>query len=158
LVAYLLLGVAQIAGLVLIAFGLPGAWVQLVAVAAIGWWTGFTFIGVAPLLILVTLLASGELLALLVRRRRLGPIATRKIGFAALIGGVGGGILGVFFPLMGSMIGVLLGASTGALIGGVRARSDGVAMGDLWGPIAAVIARTTAGVAVAAFTLLLLIP
>src|SRR5437879_12359251 len=74
-VAVVLLGLCSVAGLALVALGLPGLWLIFVAVLAFGLLTGFHSIGFVTIGIMVGLALLGELLELwlgyrLARRHR----------------------------------------------------------------------------------------
>jgi hypothetical protein len=152
--AYLLLGVAQAAGLALIPFGAPGLWVQLAALALFGWWTDFAVFGPVPLGILLVVALAAELIEAPLARGRMGAGARRRLGFGGLAGGAAGAGAGVFFPLLGSMFGALLGALAGSLLSSFRLRPPGIGRGAFGGQVVAMATRTAAGIVIAAFALL----
>src|SRR2546430_17456312 len=95
-VAVVLLGLSSIAGLVLVALGLPGLWLICAAVLVFGLLTSFHAIGFVTIAIMVGLALLGELLELWLGfglARRYGG-APRRGGGGALgrrVGGRGGG-------------------------------------------------------------------
>jgi hypothetical protein len=152
--AYLLLGVTQIVGLLLIPLGGPGIWLQIGALALFAWWTEFAAIGAVPLVVLLLVVMTAEVVE--------APLAAggrrfqgrRRAGLAGLAGGVVGAILGFRFPLLGSVFGAVAGALTGTLIAAVSARSPGVTFWALLGQAGALAIKTAAGVIVALFALM----
>lgn len=152
MVAYLLLGVGQLVGLTLIVLGIPGVWLQLVALALFGWWSEFTQVGAIPLVILLILVSVAEILILQNGRSERDRSAQRAIGGAGMAGGIGGAVLGLGFPLLGSIAGAFLGSWVGAGLGGWRLRSRAGFTTRLLPRVASTAIRTTAGIAVAAFT------
>ena len=60
-VALLLLGMSFVAGLALVALGLPGLWLMVAAVVAYAWLTGFHAIGIATIAVVLGLALLGEL-------------------------------------------------------------------------------------------------
>ena len=151
-VAYLLLGIAQLAGLASIVFGIPGAWLQLAALALFGWWTDFAQVGVIPLVILLVLVSVAEILILQTGRSEPDRGAQRTIGIAGLLGGIGGAAFGLGFPLVGSIFGAFFGSCLGATLGGWRLQSRRGSATRMLPRVASTAIRTTAGIAVAAFT------
>lgn len=154
--AQLLLGVALVAGLVLIPVGLPGLWLMvgaalLYSYAAPGLGTG-TLIGVAVLALLSELLD----VALAGRyARRYG--GSRRAGWGAMLGGVVGAVLlGVPVPLIGSLLGAVIGAFAGAFLGelsthgGLTAASR-AATGAVVGRVVATGAKVAVGLVITAW-------
>ncbi|MDP9349430.1 MAG: DUF456 domain-containing protein, partial [Gemmatimonadota bacterium] len=89
--AYLLLAVAQVAGILLIPFGLPGTWLQVAALGVFAYSTGFTIVGWVPLVVVTLLAAGAEVVELLLGgsfARRYG--GGRRAAWGAIIGGVVG--------------------------------------------------------------------
>jgi hypothetical protein len=157
-VAYVLLGLAQVTGLLMIPFGAPGVWVQLAALLGFAWWTDFAVIGVIPILILTIVALAAELAALaLSGSKAFETKIRRRVGFAGLAGGGAGAAVGVPLPVLGSVFGALLGAFVGSPVGtfGTRVqRSSYAAMGGL---LIATALKTAAGLAVAIFVSLVLL-
>lgn len=158
--AYFLLLLAQVAGLLLIPFGLPGIWVQVGALAAFAAWTGFTVVGWVPIAVVVAIAAAAEVIEFL-----LGGSFARKYGggrraaWGAILGGIVGAILGVPVPIVGSVIGSFLGAFAGAVLlqlttqQGLRPALR-TGWGAFLGRIAAMAVKGGLGVAVAVVALL----
>lgn len=161
---YAALVVLQVVGLCLIPFGLPGLWLQIVALvgfavatefATVGWLT----IGAAVVLALVAegieFWMGGHF------ARRFG--GSRAAGWGAILGGVAGAIAGVPIPVVGSIVGSFVGSFAGAVLFELLwMRRQGVGMrpalrtgwGALLGRLAATAAKAGIGVAVAALVLL----
>src|SRR5256885_4915812 len=116
-VAVFLLGVCSVAGLALVALGLPGLWLICAVVLGFGLLTGFHSIGFVTIGIMVALALLGELLELwlgfgLARRYGGSP----RAGWGALLGGLMGAVVGVPVPVVGSVIGAILGCFAGAML------------------------------------------
>lgn len=115
--AYLLLVLAQLAGLLLIPFGLPGIWIQAGALIAYAWWTDFAVVGLVPIIIVLFLALLAEIAEFLLGGRfakRYG--GSRRAAFGAIIGGIIGAVMGLPIPLIGSIIGAFVGSFAGAAI------------------------------------------
>lgn len=115
--AYLLLGVSQIAGLILILFGLPGLWVQVGALALFAWATDFATVGAFPIGVVLFLALVAEVAEFLLAGRyaqRYG--GGRRAVWGAILGGIAGAVLGVPVPLIGSVIGAMVGSFAGAAL------------------------------------------
>lgn len=122
-VLMLLLGGAAVAGIVI---GVPGAWIIIAAAILVeltdGLWREDPSTPLFPLWLFaaaIVLALMGELLefalgALGVRRGG----GTRRGMIGAVIGGIGGAILGTFIPipLVGTLIGAIAGTFVGAFI------------------------------------------
>jgi len=112
-----LMAACFLVGLALVALGLPGLWVMLLAVCAYGGLTDFKGIGAVTILVVVALAIVGEVIeAWLGFRlaRRYG--ASKRAGWGALIGGLVGAVVGVPVPVIGSVIGAFIGSFAGAMI------------------------------------------
>jgi hypothetical protein len=124
-------------GLLLVPFGLPGLWVMVLGVIGYGWLTGFAAVGVATIVIVLSLAALGEIVEAWVgfrSARRYG--GSRRAGWGALIGGLVGAVVGVPVPVLGSVIGAFVGAFAGAaLFEYTVARRAGTAVGAGWGAV-----------------------
>ena len=151
----MLLVTVSIAGLVLIALGLPGLWVIVAAVVLGGVVTGFHTIGAGTIAIVIALALLGELFELWFGyglARRYG--GSKRAGWGALIGGLVGAIVGVPVPIIGSVIGGFVGAFAGAtLLEYSRSPVAGAAVragwGALLGRVAATAAKMTLGIVIA---------
>jgi uncharacterized protein YqgC (DUF456 family) len=160
---YLLLAVAQVAGLLLIPFGLPGLWVQVGALAIFAWATDFATVGLYSVSIVFFLALLAEIAEFLFA----GGFAKhygggRRAAVGAMLGALAGAMLGVPVPLLGSVIGAMLGAFVGAMlleltrgVGATPAARAG--WGALLGWITAVALKAGLGVAIAVFTLFIAI-
>jgi uncharacterized protein len=104
-------------GLALIAVGLPGIWLMVVAVIVYGLVTKFAGVGVITLSVTIVLALLSEVaeawLGFGLARKYGG---SRRAGWGALIGGLVGAAVGVPVPVVGSVIGSLVGAFGGALV------------------------------------------
>ncbi len=115
--AYLLLVLAQLAGLLLIPFGLPGIWIQAGALIAYAWWTDFTAVGIVPIILVLFLALMAEIAEFLLGgryARRYG--GGKRAAFGAIVGGIVGAVMGLPIPLVGSIIGAFVGSFAGAAI------------------------------------------
>ncbi|HEY9450511.1 MAG TPA: DUF456 domain-containing protein [Gemmatimonadaceae bacterium] len=152
--APLFLGLALVAGLILIPFGLPGLWVMVGAVLAYSYMVPAGAIGTWTVVVAAGLAAVGEVLEFLLAgqyARRYG--GSRRAGWGAIIGSIVGAVMGVPIPLLGSLIGAFVGAFAGALLAelthsrGVSAATR-VATGALLGRIVAVAVKAGIGCAI----------
>ena len=140
-----LLGLACLAGLVLIALGLPGLWVEVIAVIGYGWIGGFRAIGLATMGVVFGLAVVGELMELWLGfgfAKRYG--GSKRAGWGALVGGLVGAAVGVPVPVIGSVIGALVGSFVGAaLFEYSRTWTTETAMRAGWGALLGRIGATT---------------
>jgi len=109
-------------GLLLVAVGLPGTWLMVIATAGLAWWRWeermFSPWTVAALAALALLGEIAEFAAGAAGSRKAGGSLRGAAG--ALVFGVVGGIAGTFLipiPLVGSVLGACLGAGAGAILG-----------------------------------------
>ena len=139
-----------LAGLALIALGLPGLWLMVAAVVGYGWLTGFRSIGLVTIVVVLALALLGELFELWLGyglARRYG--GSKRAGWGALIGGLVGAVIGVPVPLVGSVIGALVGSFAGAMLFEYsRSWTAGPAVRAGWGALLGRVAATTAKIAV----------
>jgi len=156
-IAYLLLGIAQVVGLVMIPFGFPGVWIQVAAIAGYAWWTEFALVGPIPVLILASLALMSEIAAMIFAESRSDTKARRRVGLAALLGGGAGALVGYPLPLLGSLFGGSLGAVLGSFMGVIGVRLDNPGGPSRAGMMIAATARTAAGLAAAIFTIFILL-
>lgn len=115
--AYLLLVAIQLGGLFLIVFGLPGLWIQVVALVTYAWFTSFQTVGAVAIGVIVVLALLAELAELLLGARfarRYG--GGRRAAWGAVIGGIAGALVGVPLPFIGSIVGAMVGSFTGAFL------------------------------------------
>ena len=133
-VAVVLLGLCSIAGLVLVALGLPGLWLICAAALVLGLLTGFHAIGFVTIAIMVGL------------ARRYG--GSPRAGWGALLGGLLGAVVGVPVPVVGSVIAAILGCFAGAAIFEyATTRRAGTAVRAGWGALLGRVAASAAKVA-----------
>lgn len=155
-VAYLVLGVAQAAGLLLIPFWTAGIWLQLGSLALYGWWSDFAPVSPVPLVILLVLTVAAELLEAPLSGGRIDPRIRRGGGIGGLMGAAAGAVVGVPLPLLGSLFGALIGGLGGAFAGVLVSRSDRPGRhrwGSAVGQAIALGTRCAAGVAIATFVI-----
>lgn len=158
--AYLLLALAQLAGLVLIPLGLPGLWIQVAALAAFGWATEFATISAFAIGVVVVLAVVAEVAEFLLAGRYARKYGGgRRASLGAVLGGIAGALLGLPIPLLGSVIGAILGAFVGALVlelttGRGTAPAVRAGWGALLGRLVATAMKGGVGVVIAVFTLL----
>jgi uncharacterized protein YqgC (DUF456 family) len=145
---YILLFLVLLVGLAITVMTLPGLWIMLLATGLYAWATHFAFIGKWTLLILLAMAVLGEVIELGFQgsgAKRAG--AGRRGVWGALIGGVLGGIFLSFIPIpvISTLVGVLLGTFTGAMIGELSGGRDvgpsayvgfGAARGRFFGTLA----------------------
>ena len=151
--AALLLGACSVAGLVLVALGLPGLWVIVAAVCVFAVLPGFHGFGLGTIGVVLALALLGELVELWLGygfARRYG--GSGRAGWGAMLGGLVGAIVGVPIPILGSVIGSLLGAFIGAAVFEYTRAPDGAlraGWGALLGRVAATSAKMALGLAMA---------
>jgi hypothetical protein len=156
-VAYLLLAAAQVIGLLLTPFSGIGLWLQLLALGVFAWWTGFHPVGVIPLAVLIALGVAAELIRLATGAVRISGPARRRLGISGVAGGVAGAAAGVAVPLLGSMFGALIGSALATLIGAGTMRSGAEPRSPVAASALAMALSTATGVAIAIFTLLIVL-
>ena len=158
--AYALLVLGQVAGLLLVPFGLPGTWVQVLAVAAYGAATDFRTVGPVTLAIVAVLAAVGEVIEFSLGGRYARKYGgSRRAAWGAILGGVAGAIIGVPVFLIGSVIGAFVGAFVGAaaleMTRSPEVRSAlRVGWGAFVGRLVAVAVKSAIAVAIGAVALL----
>jgi len=139
-----------LAGLALIALGLPGLWVMVAAVAAYGWLTAFNGVGLVTIIVVLVLAIIGEVIEAWLGfglARRYG--GSKRAGWGALLGGLVGAIVGVPVPIIGSVIGAFLGSFAGAVIFEyTKTAAAGTAVRAGWGALLGRAAATAAKIAV----------
>lgn len=152
--AYLVLALAQAAGLVMILLGWPGGWLQLGALALFDWYSAYQAIGTAPLAFLAVVVLLSEVARLVVAPGKRDALVKRRAAAVSLVGGTFGVAAGVLFPLVGPLFGALAGAliASAAAAIGAPPRQHGSA--PLAGQLAAAGLRSAAGLAIAAVALL----
>ncbi|HUE96776.1 MAG TPA: hypothetical protein VMN39_08955 [Longimicrobiaceae bacterium] len=156
MLAYLLLGLAQLVGLLLIPFSPVGIWLQLGSLGLFGWWSDFELIGPVPLLILFAVALTAELIELPLAAGRIERTMRRRLGIGSLIGAAAGAAAGIALPLLGTMFGALLGGTLTTTIAALTHRPEGIGCAALGGQAIAVGIRSAAAVAIATFTVLTL--
>jgi uncharacterized protein len=115
--ALALLVAVQVIGLILTALGLPGLWLQVVALGAFAWMGDFVTVSPISVGVVVFLALLAEMAEFL-----LGGRYARKYGggsraaLGAIIGGIVGALVGFPLPLLGSVFGAMLGAFLGAFL------------------------------------------
>jgi uncharacterized protein YqgC (DUF456 family) len=158
-VAYLLLALAQLLGLLLIPFGLPGLWLQVAALAGYGWWTDFTRVSTIPIVIVASLALLAEIAEFLLGGRYARKYGGgRRAGYGAVLGGIVGAVVGLPVPLPGSVFGALIGSFAGALLlelttGRGTEAAARAGWGALIGRVVATAMKGAVGVVIAVFTL-----
>jgi hypothetical protein len=157
MMAYLLLGLAQIAGVIITALGWPGIFIQIIGLGAFAWFVGTATFGVVPLAVLCGIGLLGEIIYLLIGGR-IELLQRRRAGLLAIVGAIVGLLVGNFvFPLVGPMYGAVAGALLTVSFSGVGRKEEGVGCAKLARQALAMGIRTAAGVVVAVFILLTLI-
>ncbi len=111
---------------VMTAVRLPGTWLIVLCALGYAWWADWQRVGMWTILALGGIAVAGEVIELLT-----SVFTTRKAGGTrqAAWGGLIGGILGMFFlsflvpvPLVGTMIGAVVGCFGGAALAEMAAR------------------------------------
>ncbi|HEX7243156.1 MAG TPA: DUF456 domain-containing protein [Longimicrobiaceae bacterium] len=161
--AYALLVLAQLAGILLIPFGLPGIWLQLVSLGAYAWFTGFATVGWVPLVAVLALALVAEAVEFWVGGRfaeRYG--GGKRAAWGAILGGIAGALVGLPLPVIGSVIGSFLGSFAGAALFELAGRREGgmsPALRSGWGAFLGRLAATAvkSGIAVGVAVLALLV-
>jgi len=130
--ALIVLVCADVVGLILIPFGLPGLWIMMGGILAYGWLTDFRSVGVA-----LAIAFFGEILDNWLGFRfakRYG--GSTRSGWGALLGGLVGAGIGVPIAFVGSVIGAFIGAFAGAAVFEYTySRHAGVAARAGWGAL-----------------------
>ncbi len=158
--AYALLVLAQVAGLLLIPFGLPGTWLQVLGLVGFAAMTDFSVVGAVPIVTVLVLAVLGEVIEF-----TLGGRYARKYGgskraaWGAILGGLVGALVGVPILIIGSVIGAFVGAFAGAALMEMTRSPDAraalrVGWGAFVGRLVATAAKSAVGVAIAAVALL----
>ena len=159
--AYLLLVVAQVAGLCLIAVGLPGLWVQAAALGAFAYYGGFEQVSPISVGLVVFLALLAELAEFLLGGRYAKKYGGgRRAALGAILGGVVGALVGLPLPLLGSVFGAMLGAFVGAFVLELTTgRGTNPALRAGWGAFVGRVVATAvkAGVGVVILVLALLL-
>lgn len=158
--AYLLLFAVELLGLFLIAFGLPGLWLQVAAFATFAWYTDFRLVGLVSVGVVVFLALVAEIAEFLLGgrfARRYG--GGRRAEWGAVLGGVVGALVGLPLPLLGSILGAMIGAFVGAFAlemttGRGTAPAARAGWGALLGRVVAMAMKAAVGVVILVFTLL----
>ena len=143
-------------GIVLAAFAMPGTWLILVSTILYDWYYGWQRIGWRWLVALgvAALIAEGlEMLASVAAAKRAG--ASRRAAVGALVGGFAGMLLfSVPVPIIGTIIGGLIGCFVGA-VGAELTVKDDLAKGAkvglfaTMGRLGGLMAKTAAAMAMA---------
>lgn len=157
--AYVVLALAQVVGLLMIPFGLPGIWVQAGALAVFAYLTGFATVGIYALAAVFSLALLAEIAEFLLAggfARRYG--GGRRAALGAMVGAIAGAVMGVPVPLIGSVIGAMVGAFAGAMLMELtRWRGAAPAIRAGWGAllgwVIAVALKAGVGVVIAVLTL-----
>ncbi len=146
----ILLALVCLAGLFLVALGLPGLWLMVLADLGYGAVTHFATVGWGTIVTVLALAGLGELL-----EAWLGYGLTRKYGgskragWGALLGGLIGAGIGVPVPVIGSVIGALIGSFAGAALFEYTATwQTGTALRVGWGAFLGRVAANTAKIAI----------
>lgn len=114
---YALLVVGQVIGLCLTALGLPGLWLQVIALGAFAYVGQFQQVSQISVGVVVFLALLAELAEFLLGgryARRYG--GSRRAGIGAIVGGIAGALVGLPLPLLGSVFGAMIGAFLGAFL------------------------------------------
>ena len=114
--ALTLLILALIAGLLMVPLGLPGTWLQVVALGAYAWTHGWRG-GWAFVVAALALAAIAEVVEFAMGGRFARKYGgSRRAGWGAILGGLIGAFVGIPIPIIGSVIGAFVGAFVGAAV------------------------------------------
>jgi hypothetical protein len=136
---YLLLLAVQCVGLFFTMLGLPGLWLMVIGVAGYAWWTGWdVYVGWPGLVAVTGLAVLAELIEFLSSSSGAKKAGASRRG---MIGGIVGAIVGgIFFtglvpiPILGTILGVCIGAFAGAAVVEMGVRGDAGHAGRVgWG-------------------------
>lgn len=158
--AYALLVLAQVAGLLLIPFGLPGTWLQVLGLVGFAALTDFRLVGAVPIVAVLVLAAAGEVIEFMLGGRYARKYGgSKRAAWGAILGGLVGAFVGVPVFLIGSVIGAFIGAFAGAALMELTRSPDHraalrVGWGAFVGRLVATAAKSAIGVAIAAVALL----
>jgi uncharacterized protein YqgC (DUF456 family) len=156
--AYALLALAQLAGLLMVPLGLPGTWLQVISIGVFSYATHWR-LGWAVFAIALALAAVAEVVEFIMGGRFARKYGgSRRAAWGAILGGLVGAFLGVPVPVVGSVIGAFVGAFVGAaaleMTAGAEARSAlRVGWGAFLGRLAAAAMKSAVGVLIAAIAL-----
>jgi hypothetical protein len=115
--AFALLALAQIAGLLLVPLGLPGTWLQVVAIGAYVWATHAGAAGWAVFGVALLLAVAAEVIEFILGGRFARKYGgSRRAGWGAILGGLIGAFVGIPLPIVGSVVGAFIGAFAGAAV------------------------------------------
>lgn len=156
--AYALLALGQVLGLVMIPLGLPGTWLQVIAIGgfayATDWRLGWWIFGIALLLA-----AAAEVVEFIMGGRFARKYGgSKRAAWGAILGGLVGAVVGTPVPVIGSVIGAFVGAFLGAAALELTASSElrgavRVGWGAFLGRLAAAAMKSAVGVLIAAIAL-----
>jgi uncharacterized protein YqgC (DUF456 family) len=115
-----------VAGVLLTALQLPGTWLIVIASASYGWLDGWGRLGMKVVALLAVLALVGEIVEFtmggIVARRSGG---SRRAAWGAIIGGFAGMVLlSVPVPLIGTIIGGVIGCFAGAVVAELTLHDD----------------------------------
>ncbi|HUE97370.1 MAG TPA: DUF456 family protein [Longimicrobiaceae bacterium] len=150
-VAYVVLGLAQMAGLLLLPVWPAGIWLQLGSLALYGWWSGFDPVGWIPLLILLAAAVLAEAVEPPLAGGKIDAATRRRGGTGGLVGGGCGALAGYTYPLLGSLFGALLGAVLGAGAAILSRLSARPGLFSSTGQAVALAVRSTTAIGIATF-------
>ena len=158
---YALLVVGQVVGLALTALGLPGLWLQVVALGAFAYAGDFQQVSVISVGVVAFLALLAEVAEFLLGGRYATKYGGgRRAGVGAILGGVVGALVGLPLPLLGSVFGAMIGAFLGAfLLELTTGRGTNPALRAGWGAFIGRIVATAmkAGVGVVILVLALIL-
>lgn len=101
----------------MVPFGLPGTFVMVVDAAAYGYFTHWTRVNLALVVVLLGMAIVGEVLEQIISVRGAAQHGGGKVGmWGAFIGGIIGAFAGTPLPVIGNVIGAFIGAFLGALV------------------------------------------
>ena len=161
----LLLVLALVVGLLLIPFGLPGTWLQVIALGVFAWMGGFQQVSVLTLVVVVALAIVAEVAEFVLGGKYAAKYGgSRRAAWGAILGGLAGALIGAPIFIIGSVIGAFAGSFLGAALMEMTNSKDWrnpewrgamrVGWGAFLGRLVATAVKSGLGVAIAAIAVL----
>jgi uncharacterized protein YqgC (DUF456 family) len=146
----------QAVALCMIPLGLPGTWLQVIAVAIALWATERPLGGLGVLIGLAVVGEIAELLSGQWGARRFG--GSPRAAWGALIGGFAGLFVGTPVPIVGSLVMSFVGTFVGAIVGEMSGRQRiapemRVGLGAVLGRALGIAAKLAVGFAIAVLSI-----
>jgi len=125
-VAIVALVLCCLVGVIITAVRLPGTWLIVAGATGYGWWSDWTRVSITLVAVLGGVAVAGEIIEFMssvLTARKAG--ASSRAGWGGLIGGiVGMFLLSLPVPVIGTIIGGVLGCFAGAMIAELSIRKE----------------------------------